>query len=97
MKCNTKVAELLGTWFFLLLALVFIAMPSDAARKVRKNRKAANTQVVKADTLKRVFIYSPDEKSGLHAAWLDSTQTWRHIGQLCASDYSMLRVLYETE
>ena len=88
MKCSTKVAELLGTWFFLLLALVFISMPSDAARKVRKNRKAANTQVVKADTLKRVFIYSPDEKSGLHAAWLDSTQTWRHIGQLCASDYS---------
>ena len=74
-----------GVMAGLLLALLMVGMPADAARKVRKKAKP---QVVATDTLRQVFIYSPDEKSGLHAAWLDSTQTWRHIGQLCASDYS---------
>ncbi len=35
------------------------------------------------DTL---FIYSPDERAGLHIAVSDDGQ-WQHLGQLCASDY----------
>ncbi len=81
-----------GSWVMMKSAVVLVslllvaALPADAARKVRKKVKPA--VVAKPDTMQQVFIYSPDEKSGLHAAWLDSTQTWRHIGQLCASDYS---------
>ena len=33
-----------------------------------------------------IFIYTPDERQGLHAALLDSAG-WHHLGQLCASDY----------
>ncbi len=33
-----------------------------------------------------VFIYSPDERQGLHAALL-SDGGWQHLGQLCSSDY----------
>ncbi len=33
-----------------------------------------------------VFIYSPNERQGLHAALLD-TAGWQHVGQLCSSDY----------
>ena len=33
-----------------------------------------------------VFVYSPDERQGLHAALLDSSG-WHHVGQLCSSDY----------
>ena len=34
-----------------------------------------------------VFIYSPDERQGLHVAVEDSTGAWHHLGQLCSSDY----------
>jgi len=34
----------------------------------------------------RVFIYSPDERSGLHVA-LQTAHQWQHLGQLCSSDY----------
>ena len=34
-----------------------------------------------------IFIYSPNERSGLHAAVQDSTGAWHHLGQLCSSDY----------
>ena len=41
--------------------------------------------MVKAQT-DTLFVYSPDERQGLHAAVLDSTG-WQHLGQLCSSDY----------
>ena len=34
-----------------------------------------------------VFIYSPDERSGLHIAARDDDGAWKEIGQLCSSDY----------
>ena len=36
---------------------------------------------------REIFIYSPHEQAGLHAAYLDIEQRWIEIGQLCASDY----------
>ena len=33
-----------------------------------------------------VFIYSPDQRAGLHLAVLEAGQ-WHHLGQLCGSDY----------
>ena len=36
---------------------------------------------------REIFIYSPNERAGLHAAYLDIEQRWIEIGQLCASDY----------
>lgn len=36
---------------------------------------------------REIFIYSPDDRSGLHAAYLDFEGNWQEIGQLCASDY----------
>jgi len=33
-----------------------------------------------------IFIYSPNERQGLHAAALDG-DGWQHLGQLCSSDY----------
>ena len=35
-----------------------------------------------------VFIYSPNERAGLHAAIKDANGQWSDLGQLCASDYS---------
>jgi hypothetical protein len=34
-----------------------------------------------------IFIYCPDDRAGLHAAYLDFEGNWQEIGQLCASDY----------
>ena len=36
----------------------------------------------------QVFIYCPDRSQGLHVAQMMPDSTWRHLGQLCASDYS---------
>ncbi len=36
---------------------------------------------------REIFIYAPNERSGLHAAYLDFDGNWQEIGQLCASDY----------
>ena len=33
-----------------------------------------------------VFVYSPDERSGLHIA-VNESDGWHHLGQLCGSDY----------
>ena len=33
-----------------------------------------------------VFIYSPDQRAGLHIAMLQA-DGWHHLGQLCVSDY----------
>ena len=36
---------------------------------------------------RELFIYSPGEREGLHAAYRDFDGVWHHIGQLCSSDY----------
>ena len=36
---------------------------------------------------REIFIYCPDDRAGLHAAYLDFEGNWQEIGQLCASDY----------
>ena len=41
-----------------------------------------------ADTVCRIFVYSPGDKDGLHLAYLDETEKWVDAGQLCGSDYS---------
>lgn len=46
---------------------------------------AAATHVVAENKL--IFVYSPGEKDGLHAAYMDNEGKWQEIGQLCASDY----------
>ncbi|MCR5131325.1 MAG: alpha-N-arabinofuranosidase [Prevotella sp.] len=40
------------------------------------------------DTTCQIFIYSPNEKNGLHLAYHTSDGTWQHVGQLCSSDYA---------
>lgn len=40
---------------------------------------------VKAQNV-RVFIYSPNERDGLHLAAHDGSR-WQHVGRLCSSDY----------
>ena len=39
-----------------------------------------------AQETKKVFIYSPSERAGLHVAQL-TADGWQEIGQLCSSDY----------
>jgi len=46
----------------------------------------AVTLTAQTNTARKVFIYSPDERSGLHIA-LQEGDAWRDAGQLCASDY----------
>ena len=41
---------------------------------------------ISAQDTKQVFIYSPNERAGLHIAQ-QTDGGWREIGQLCASDY----------
>ena len=41
---------------------------------------------VGAQVTKKIFIYSPNERAGLHLAYL-SDDGWQDVGQLCASDY----------
>ena len=49
---------------------------------------ALYAQEEEGDNISReIFIYSPNERSGLHAAYLDFEGKWHEIGQLCASDY----------
>ena len=47
---------------------------------------AAVAMMTVAQEAKKVFIYSPNEREGLHIAQL-SDNGWREIGQLCSSDY----------
>ena len=46
-----------------------------------QNISASYTSV--SDT---IFLYSPDERSGLHVA-VQEQDGWKHLGQLCSSDY----------
>ena len=34
---------------------------------------------------RELFIYSPGEREGLHAAYRDFDGVWHHIGQLCST------------
>lgn len=45
-------------------------------------------EIVGNDTTCQIFVYSPNEKSGLHVAFLRDDETWQDVGQLCGSDYS---------
>ena len=38
------------------------------------------------ETTRRIFVYSPNERAGLHIALLQD-DTWQEKGQLCSSDY----------
>lgn len=40
------------------------------------------------DTICQVFTYSPNEKAGLHLAYLKEDNTWQEMAQLCGSDYA---------
>ena len=42
-----------------------------------------------AQETKQVFIYSPNEKAGLHIAQY-TDNIWQEIGQLCTSDYPVM-------
>ena len=42
--------------------------------------------VALAQSPNTVFVYSPDQRAGLHVAVYDG-EGWRHLGQLCSSDY----------
>ena len=47
---------------------------------------AAVAMTAVAQETKKVFIYSPNERAGLHIAQF-SDNGWQEIGQLCSSDY----------
>ncbi|MBO4827037.1 MAG: alpha-N-arabinofuranosidase [Prevotella sp.] len=57
-------------------------MHSFAKRPLKKKTTA------KADSLKQVFFYSPDERSGLHIAVQRADAQWVDLGMLVSSDYS---------
>ena len=63
--------------FFSCLALLFVPASLHAQEEEGEG-----------DNLPReIFIFSPGERNGLHAAYLDFDGNWQAIGQLCASDY----------
>ena len=62
-----------------LSCLLMTAMPMPSAAQEAEDDN---------DNLSReIFIYSPNERAGLHAAYMDFDGNWNEIGQLCASDY----------
>ena len=68
--------------------IVFAAVISLSSYFGFAQRPAPEVSIIGNDSVCRIFIYSPNEKSGLHAAYLDDKEKWNDIGQLCASDYS---------
>ena len=44
--------------------------------------------IVGNDTVCQVFTYSPNERAGLHLAYLKEDNTWQEVAQLCGSDYA---------
>ena len=44
------------------------------------------SMAIRAQETRKVFLYSPDERAGLHIAQL-ADDGWQEIGQLCSSDY----------
>jgi alpha-L-arabinofuranosidase len=72
MKMNFRLAA--------VACAVVMAMPADARRPLKK--------AAPKDSTRQVFIYCPGEREGLHIAQLDKGGQWRHLGQLCQSDYS---------
>ena len=39
------------------------------------------------DTICQIFVYSPNERAGLHLAYLGEDNSWQEVAQLCGSDY----------
>ena len=68
----------------LLLLLAGAALSANAYGQ----RALPACQIMDADTVCRIFVYSPGDKDGLHLAYLDETEKWVDAGQLCGSDYS---------
>ena len=68
----------------LLLFLAGAALSANAYGQ----RALPACQIMDADTVCRIFVYSPGDKDGLHLAYLDETEKWVDAGQLCGSDYS---------
>ena len=68
----------------LLLLLAGAALSANAYGQ----RALSACQIMDADTVCRIFVYSPGDKDGLHLAYLDETEKWVDAGQLCGSDYS---------
>ena len=68
----------------LLLGAALLAAPvhSDAKRPLKRKTTA------KADSLKQVFLYSPNERAGLHIATQRADKQWYDMGMLVGSDYS---------
>ena len=71
----------------LLLGAALLAAPvhSDAKRPLKRKTTA------KADSLKQVFLYSPNERAGLHIATQRADKQWYDMGMLVGSDYSTAR------
>jgi len=68
--------HLLATWLLGLLGAVFFTFTFSS--KCSAQDDEINTH--------EVFIYSPNERSGLHIAWYGNGK-WNAMGQLCSSDY----------
>lgn len=66
--------------------LFFLATLTYVAAAWADN-KQPYTIIFNGDTITQIFVYSPGERSGLHAAYYTDANTWEEIGQLCASDY----------
>lgn len=58
-----------------------------AAQAASAQRPAPAYSVQAKDTTCQVLIYSPNEKAGLHLAYLTEKKEWKDVGQLCSSDY----------
>lgn len=67
---------------FLAFTLTFILLPFSC-----KAQSQAFYTIQGRDTTCQIFLYSPDPKSGLHAAYLDSRQNWKELGQILSCDY----------
>ena len=70
----------------LTLSLLSLLMMGQAT--VVAAGKADRKEAEPAASESRLFLYSPGEKHGFHAAYAVNDSTFRHIGQLFSSDYS---------
>lgn len=69
--------------FLILFACaLFSVLPASA------NDTEPLYSVAENDTVCQIFVYCPEERQGLHLAWMDENGGWQHEGQLCSSDYS---------
>ncbi len=64
----------------LSLALAIFALEAGAQTKPAY-------EIVGKDTTCQIFLYSPDNRDGLHVAYLTEQEQWMDAGRLCESDY----------